>query len=502
MAPERSKKIAAENDRNREGKFMNENQPYRQDDEWSDLPLPGQDESWEKMEALLDKEEKRRVIPPFFLNCAGIALVSAIIIAAAWLAFRPGGWLSENSVATTEMKDQQVQTNQHTPSINDPAFVPEKKNNENTAGSLLKNSSDGSASITTEKQDNRQTGQTTYTQLNPARTASTAKAKSPPVGLSAKTNAAKSFRKSEGPDLAKVKIDNKKTDDAFPGVRITDPGVSNPGTGQKDSTTKTATSETPADDSKNSQTGLISEVKKADTIQSAASGEDPQQIKNKKPSRYSFSAGLGVQQQLRSGTQLAYSSDYYGGNGVFSEHIPSVYFRVHHRENWFAQAEFRFGAPQFVKDYSYARRIRYDTSSNNLVVSSMRLRKLYYHQLPFSFNYNVLPRLSVGAGGVYSIFYRAVTEQETKASNVTTGTESFSKSTQRIPGFRDSFFFKSQVQFILNTDYRWKNFSIGLRYKKDLQPYIKYTKPDGVVEEDMNDAIEVILRYRLWKSRK
>jgi hypothetical protein len=58
------------------------------------------------------------------------------------------------------------------------------------------------------------------------------------------------------------------------------------------------------------------------------------------------------------------------------------------------------------------------------------------------------------------------------------------------------------VQFILHTDYRWKNFSIGLRYKKDLQPYIRYTKPDGRVDQDMNDAMEIILRYRLWKSKK
>jgi hypothetical protein len=505
MASERSKKIASENDRNREGKFMNENQPYRQDEDWSDLPLPGQEESWAKMEALLDKEKRRRIIPPFFLNCAGITLVGAIIIAAAWFAFRPGGFLNEKPVATIDKKVQPVQTEPTGPVINDPASVPETKNTNTSSGSSVENNSEGSAITTTNERENTLTNQikTSQHQVTSKRTTSTTPANRSSAYRSTKKNTANPFKSDSKTDLAIAKPADKKNDKAIPDIRITDPGITTPPVSdQKDSTAKTTTAATTEDISKNSKTGLITDPAFSDSTQITAPDKTPGEIKNKKPSRFSFSAGLGIQQQLRSGTQLAYGSDYYGKKGVFSEHIPSVYFRVHHKENWFAQAEFRFGAPQLVKDYSYARRIKYDTSANNLVVSTMRLRKLYYHQLPFSFNYNVLPRLSVGAGGVYSIFYRAVTEQEVKATNISTGAESYTKFTQRIPGFRDSFLFKSQVQFILNTDYRWKNFSLGLRYKKDLQPYIKYTKPDGTVDDDMNDAIEVILRYRLWKSKR
>jgi hypothetical protein len=505
MASERSKKIASENDRNRESKFMNGNQPYRQDNDWNDLPLPGQEESWAKMEALLDKEEKRRIIPPFFLNCAGIALFGAVIIAAAWFAFRPGGWLNENSVATTEKKDHTVQTVPGNSATNQRVIVPEKKTGENSLGVTKENNSEGSAvTSTTKKTGNFYSNQKTYQRnaVNSPVTTSLTKGKTFSAGPSTKKNVAQSLKTDKATDVAKAKTADKIIEDAIPGLKITQPGKSIPPVvDQKDSTTKISSVENKANAPNNVQL-VVGEPTVSDTAKMNSTTTVTKETSNNKPSRFSFSAGLGIQQQLRSGTQLAYGSDYYGKKGVFSEHIPSVYFRVHHKDNWFAQAEFRFGAPQLVKDYSYARKIKYDTSADNLVVSTMRLRKLYYHQLPFSFNYNVLPRLSVGTGGVYSIFYRAVTEQEVKATNISTGAESYSKITQRIPGFRDSFFFKSQVQFILNTDYRWKNFSIGLRYKKDLQPYIKYTKPDGTLDEDMNDAIEVILRYRLWKSKR
>jgi hypothetical protein len=477
---------------------MSENRPYMQDNNWDDLPLPGQDESWKKMEALLDKEEKRRILPPFFLNCAGIGLFSAIVIAAAWFAFKPGGFLNEKQVAKTEKKATASQTGNTKASATDPSTNPASKNNSNTSGASIKNTSVGSARSTTELKNKTSEENPKPVDRNQIISARNSSPRTP-----VKSGRKEISSSDLGPDHSTAKTRKRKIEDVMPAIQMTNPEISNkPDRDTKDSVTKTATAVISTEAPMQVPPGLIVNPALADTNQTPTTDAREKEVKNKKPQRFSFSAGIGIQQQLRNGTQYAYNSDYYGNKGLISEHIPSVYFRVHHKENWFVQAEFRFGAPQLVKDYSYARKIRYDTGASNLVVSTMRLRKLYYHQLPFSFNYNVLPRLSIGAGGVYSIFYRAVTEQEVKSTNIYTGAESFSKITQQIPGFRDSFFFKSQVQFILHTDYRWKNFSIGLRYKKDLQPYIRYTKPDGRVDQDMNDAMEIILRYRLWKSKK
>jgi hypothetical protein len=242
-----------------------------------------------------------------------------------------------------------------------------------------------------------------------------------------------------------------------------------------------------------------------DTAKQITEQSKPETALNKKPAtsktnRFYISTGLGIQQQLRNSSQVSYPENYYGKPGFLSEHIPSVYLRVHKKEKWFLQAEFRFGAPQLVNDYNYAHGIKYDTRDSVLKTTSEKLKKLYYHQVPISFNYYLTLHLSVGAGGVYSIFYRAITERSVTSKSIVSGAETNAVSVNRVPAYSDSFFFKSQVQAIIQADYQWKKLSLGLRFKKDLQPYIRYMNPDGTIDEKMNNAIEVILRYQFFKS--
>jgi hypothetical protein len=153
-----------------------------------------------------------------------------------------------------------------------------------------------------------------------------------------------------------------------------------------------------------------------------------------------------------------------------------------------------------LREFSYSRQTRYDTTA--VTTTTLKLRKTYYHQLPLSFNYYLRPNLSVGAGGIYSRFYRAVTEEEIKSRNLVTQSETVAKKIVEVPHFTDSFFYKTQVHLLLQADYEWRRFSLGLRYTKDIQPYIKYTQPDGRVNEEKNQTFQILLRYRLWKSKR
>ena len=101
---------------------------------------------------------------------------------------------------------------------------------------------------------------------------------------------------------------------------------------------------------------------------------------------------------------------------------------------------------------------------------------------------------------MYSRFYGAVSEKEIRNENVFTQDVSYTKSITNMKGFTDSFLHKTQVHFILNTDYQWKNFLLGLRFTKDMQPYIKYTRPDGMINEEKNYSLQVIFRWQFWKS--
>jgi hypothetical protein len=183
-----------------------------------------------------------------------------------------------------------------------------------------------------------------------------------------------------------------------------------------------------------------------------------------------------------------------------SDYIPSVYVRLEKKEKWFAQAEFRYGAPQQLGDLSYSRLTKFDMK--DIEVTTYRVKKTYYHQLPFSFNYYLLPNLSVGAGGIYNRFHGAVTEKEIKTTNVQTQVEKLSREIVNIKHFNDSFFYKTQVHVLLQANYHWRRFDFGFRFTKDVQPYIKYTKPDGQVNIEKNQTFQAMVRYRLWQSKK
>ncbi|HEY0732620.1 MAG TPA: hypothetical protein VGD33_09395, partial [Chitinophagaceae bacterium] len=68
-------------------------------DQWdqklNDLPLPDSEASWQSMKQKLDEEDKkRRVIPPFILNCAAWSLLGIALLA--------GGWFVYNQVTGKE----------------------------------------------------------------------------------------------------------------------------------------------------------------------------------------------------------------------------------------------------------------------------------------------------------------------------------------------------------------------------------------------------------------
>lgn len=219
----------------------------------------------------------------------------------------------------------------------------------------------------------------------------------------------------------------------------------------------------------------------------------------KKNKTWIVSAGIGLQQRIPFNGQSSVPYDYYGRKSSLSDYIPSVYLKWERKDKWFLMGEFRYGAPQSVQEFSYSRRTKYDTATNALTTTTLRLKKTYYHQLPLSFNYYLTPNWSVGAGGIYSRFYGAIGEQEVKSKSLLTQQETVTRQLNRIHNFTDSFLYKTQVHFLVQTDVHWKRFNLGVRYARDLQPYIRYTRPDGIVNSRKNQSLQVILRYKIFE---
>lgn len=219
-----------------------------------------------------------------------------------------------------------------------------------------------------------------------------------------------------------------------------------------------------------------------------------------RPPAYIVTGGIAIQQQIPIAGQQSIRYGYNGSNAI-TDYIPSVYFRLEKEQKWFLQGEFSYRAPQLVKEFGYSRQTRAD-SSGAYTTTTLRLKKTFYSQLPVSFNYYFRPNWSVGIGGMYSWFHGAIIEKETMKQNVQTQVKSVAKEIVPITGYNDSFLYKSHTYLLLQSDYHWRRLSLGLRYTKDMEPYIRYTLPDGTIAGKKNWSLEFVVRFRLWKSER
>jgi hypothetical protein len=164
------------------------------------------------------------------------------------------------------------------------------------------------------------------------------------------------------------------------------------------------------------------------------------------------------------------------------------------------QGEWQSRIPQPVKPFSFNETTSYNAANKTLQKDRFYIQTLYYHQLPLSLNYYVLPHWSWGAGGTYNLFAGAVTSQEVTRRDINTGAETMFSQVVPMKGFTDSFLYRSTAGILLQTNYHWKRLSIGLRYTQHLQPFIKYTAPDGAVLSKKNQVLQAVLRFRLFSS--
>lgn len=449
---------------------MSERLPYEEvDRQFNDLPLPNEEASWQKMKELLDEDDDDIVPPPVFLrSCMGWGILLLVGLIVTWLIIRPEKRWNEkdqtkNTSSTKAREQQSDKTNgvqkKHT------ILIPADRTKDKERISLPKQEKANALVEPSSAQSER---------------------KKNSLQLALRSN--KKYKKENRQEVFTEEKSLKEPANIVSG----------------DSTIGRTTEDKP---DSSSVTAIHPQVSKPVDSVEAENITQPNDtaVRKKKtspPKKLFLTAGIGEQQQIPIAGQTAVPYSHYGRKGSLSDYVPSAFVQLQKEKKWFVQAEFRYGAPQSVKEFSFNRKTKLDTFTNNITITTQRLKKTYYHQLPFSFNYYVLPNLSFGVGGVYSRFFGAVTEREISTYNMLTQTVSNTKQIVPIRHFTDSFLYKTQVHALLQADYQWRRFSLGLRYTKDIQPYIKYTKPDGSVDEEKNQSLQFIVRYRLWQSKK
>lgn len=499
--------------------------PYEEmDQQWGDAPLPDSDQAWQKMKTMLDKEDekKRRFFPFFFLNsCAGWSLLLV-----ATLGFGVWFFVSQNKksheIAAIEkpvgkvnvQEQRQSNTEKRTTAESGHATIENPKTNNTKNKPAPGTTVNATASSNENEVETTSSTETSLKNRVTTELAATRKHKSTERDVAnvkeqkAKTKSTKTDVKRRNEESVAV-VKHVQQDELINKLTAKSSDVALKNKTEKDNN-KTSTESKP-------RTPLsvkdVAEVKHADAkpvekkdsvkqtrTDKANDKTETAKQQNKQKEEASFSIGLGIHHLIPTG-QFNYVENYNGNKNILSEHIPSVYMEAR-KGKMSAQLEARFAAPQLIKDFSYSENMTYDTVNNKLLTKEYHLRKAYYHQVSLSFNYEVLPHLSVGMGGMYSVFYRAVVQQELRTKDLQSGSESATFQNIQVPQFSDSFFFKTQMQVLFQTAYEWKRWSLGLRYKKDLEPFIKYTTPDGVLKEEKNGVLEAIVKWQIWKQKK
>lgn len=444
---------------------MSERLPYEEylNQQWTNVPLPDENMAWTDMRRRLEEDDDDGIIVWWRRGCGLWGLLLLLLAGTGWWILRPEKYFKSSSETTnivTTKKDSSGVNGQPNATVN-----PGEKNRQENR----KPPGDTAAVEIPLLYDNPVAGEI-------PRQEQIKKIERPrPRRITAKPNPTETAK----PEKEDVTTEEKRVTDTSSFTSI------NPVTETK-----------PVD-------SAVTEPKKTDSTKKPAP-KKPEPADSSKKSKLFFSTGIALQQQLPISGQKATPYNALGRKGSLLDYIPSIYVRLNKKDKWFIQAEFKYGAPQYTKEFTYYQQAISDTGSNPAFVTntSNRLKKTFYHQLPLTFNYFVKPNWPVGGGLIWNKFYGAVSDREViKHNNFTNDDSVVFKGIVTDRNDTSNNFEKSYFQAVFETQYQWKRFSIGARYAFGLQPYIRFTLPGQPERKERNSNVNLFLRFELWRKK-
>lgn len=200
-----------------------------------------------------------------------------------------------------------------------------------------------------------------------------------------------------------------------------------------------------------------------------------------------------------------------GGSNTTLDYLPSPHVQYHFSQTSFLQAELQFASPQFMQPALIAQS-RYELSGSGnykYITNSIFARKLYYFNLPIGIHYSPFRNFYLGSGVQFSSLLSGIAQFEQRGSNVWTPVPSARDTliSQSFGKFKnDSLsgrFNGSEFRLMLDANYYWHRFTVGMRYNQALSNYISVQINNGTpLFTDKNKALQIYLRYNLWEDRK
>ncbi len=203
------------------------------------------------------------------------------------------------------------------------------------------------------------------------------------------------------------------------------------------------------------------------------------------------------------GDQRAMGYNLWGGHNTVSDYLPSPYLQYHLSNKTFLQTEAQFVSPQFISSTL----LSYTTTStgpNYYTSNAVYAKKLYYFNLPVSIHHSPFPGFYMGTGLQFSSMISGVALSEVRKWTPGGANMLVSETYTRFKG--DSLSQKingNELRVLLDANYYFNNFTVGLRYNQALSNYISFRLAPGMPYQfDKNRALQFYMRYNLWEEKK
>jgi Outer membrane protein beta-barrel domain len=188
-----------------------------------------------------------------------------------------------------------------------------------------------------------------------------------------------------------------------------------------------------------------------------------------------------------------------------SDFIPVPHMQYHLNSKVYLQTELQVANPQFIQPVLMYQTKTDIPGTNSIQYNSVYARKLYYFNIPVGIHYAPFQHFYLGTGLQFSSFISGVALEEKTSTVVGSGTNTLIS--EKYTKFKDDSLSgkidNSEFRLMLDANYYWKQFTVGLRYNQALTNYVSFRlDPASPIFADKNKSLQFYLRYNFWERPK